>query len=225
MITIPTTELIGCIGDVLPIAGDNKESETWGIKIDWDGEALRFAAYDILIGGQVEWTPGEGLESEDETGELIDWGGEDAPWQTFIHADQAKEIVKLFKLPAKLAFVPVRLKCSPTGNQLTVERVDSPHADRVLTIPGFPEVALNRFPLMSDKGPLPNVIPAAKLFFSNALLGAFGPVRSHGVMCVTAGDASEPVEIWIGNRFSGFIYQAGAKVHRYNVIRDGAGVL
>jgi hypothetical protein len=53
MITIPTTELIGCIGDVLPIAGDNKESETWGIKIDWDGEALRFAAYDILIGAKV----------------------------------------------------------------------------------------------------------------------------------------------------------------------------
>jgi hypothetical protein len=225
MITIPTTELIGCIGDVLPIAGDNKASETWGIKISWDGEALRFAAYDILIGGQVEWTPGEGLESEDESGELIHWGGEDAPWQTFIHADQAKEIVKLFKLPAKLAFVPVRLKCSPTGNQLTVERVDSPHADRVLTIPGFPEVALKRIPPMGDKVPQPAIIPEPNLFFSNSLLGAFGTVRSHGVMAVTAGAADEPTAVLIGRRFVGFIYQSGAKVHRYNVIRDSAGVL
>jgi hypothetical protein len=59
MITIPTTELIGGLTDVLPIITDPK-SDLAGVVVEWDGEALHFTAYDVYSGATVLWIPGEG---------------------------------------------------------------------------------------------------------------------------------------------------------------------
>ena len=128
MITIPTSELIGGLSDVLPHVTDPNGSLA-GVALAWDGTALKFSVYDVLSGVTVHWVPGEGDESEvdddeDPAVEDLAWGGDDDPWATFLGYAQVKEIVKVFRLPAKLWRVPVRVKCSPTGDRVTVERDD-----------------------------------------------------------------------------------------------------
>jgi hypothetical protein len=229
MITIPTTELIGCLTDVLPTISDEKSSLA-GVKIAWDGESLHFTTYDVYAGATVVWTPGEGAEGEvddDAESDDIHWGGGDAPWQVWIWLPQVKEILKLFKLPAKLWRFPVSLKCSPTGDRFTVEREDGPRIGRFLTVtsdsPMLAKVPDVRAIAMSANA---SREPVSLLRFSNGRIGAFGSVRPHGGMVLAASSEDNPVGVLIGLRFVGFFYPAGAKnVRPYSILRDGAGVV
>lgn len=230
MITIPTTELIGGIQDVLPIITDEKSSLA-GIKVAWDGESLHFTAYDVRSGGTVRWTPGEGAEGEideeNEEDEDIDWGGDDAPWATWIWLPAAKEILKLFKLPAKLWRVPVTLKCALSGDRLIIERTDSPRGERLLIVPGDPD-QLKHIPAIRQIAERAKyeLVERGGATFANFRLGAFGAVRPHGDLSMYFDDNNEPVGIEIGTRYAGFIYQSGAKnVRPYSLLRDGAGVV
>lgn len=232
MITIPTTELIGGLNDVLPIISDPK-AELAGVQINWDGEELHFTTYDVHSGAIVSWLPGEGdervgqIETEGpDDGYEPEWGGDDAPWATWIRIEQAKEILKLFKLPAKLWRFPVTLKCSLSGDRLTVERTDSPKGERLLSIPGAPDM-LRKIPNVrtycEDRGRTPASVLGAT--FNAARLGTFGSVRPHGLMTLIFGQENDPVEVKIGTRFAGFVFPATTKsVPRFNLLRDGAGV-
>lgn len=228
MITIPTTELIGCLADVLPQISDEK-SALAGVKIEWDGESLHFTTYDVLSGATVLWTPGEGPEEEaDDEQEDIRWGGDDAPWATWIWLASAKEILKLFKLPAKLWRVPVTVKCSTSRDRLIIERTDSPRGERLLTVPADPE-QLKNIPdvrAVADRvGRQLGAIPIGAAF-TTSRLGAFGAVRPHAGLTLHFGADGDPVGIHVGSRFAGFIYQAGARnVRPFNLLRDGAGVV
>lgn len=229
MITIPTTELIGGLNDVLPIISDPK-AELAGVRIAWDGEKLHFTTYHVNSGATVSWWPGEGAEGDfdtDEDVEEINWGGDDAPWATWIRIEQAKEILKLFKLPAKLWRFPVTLKCSLSGDRLTIERTDSPKGERLLSIPGEPKM-LREIPNVrtycEDQDRTPTSVMGAT--FNAARLGAFGSVRPHGLMTLIFGQENDPVEVKIGTRFAGFVFPATAKsVPRFNLLRDGAGLV
>lgn len=230
MITIPTTELIGGLSDVLPVITDPK-SALAGVVVEWTGEALRFTTYDVYSGACVEWVPGEGAEGEIGDGDEaedddIAWGGDDDPWRTWIWLDHAKDIVKLFKLPAKLWRFPVQIKCTVAGD-LMFERVDSPRGNRELRIPGDLDKARRDVPDVTaianayDRTPTEHAAGR----FNAARLGAFGAVRPHGLMQMEFGTVNEPVGVRIGSRFHGFIYFADAKnVRPYNSLRDGAGV-
>lgn len=229
MITIPTTELIGCLTDVLPQISDEKGALA-GVKVAWDGDSLHFTTYDVYSGATVTWTPGEGAEGTiDESGESesedIAWGGDDAAWATWIWLPQAKEILKLFKLPAKLWRFPVTLKCSLSGDRLTVERTDSPKGERLLSIPGQPD-QLKHVPDMGFMASAQREItdrPGAR--FHASRLGAFGGVRPHGAMQLTFGTVNDPVGVQIGSRVTGFLYFADAKdVRPYSFLRDGSGL-
>jgi hypothetical protein len=231
MITIPTTELIGGIQDMLPIVLDDK-SDLAGLAIEWDGESLHFTAYDVFAAATVQWTPGEGAEGD--IGDDVDrdddvaWGGDDSPWRTWIYLDAAKEIVKLFKLPAKLWRTPVTLKCTPTGD-LLIERIDSPRGNRELRVPGDPDKARRDIPAVEAiRHPLGIGINGtlATASFFHARLGAFGAARAHGTLCMIYGGAGEPVAITMGSRYAGFIYPTDTKnVRPFNFLRDGAGVV
>lgn len=234
MITIPTTELIGGIQDMLPIVLDDK-SDLAGLAIEWDGESLHFTAYDVFAAATVQWTPGEGAESDgqietegSDDGYEPEWGGDDSPWRTWIYLDAAKEIVKLFKLPAKLWRTPVTLKCAPTGD-LLIERIDSPRGNRELRVPGDPDKARRDIPnVRAIQMQVGDEIggPRESVGFFHARLGAFGAARAHGTLCMVFGGISEPVGITMGKRYVGFIYPTAAKdVRPFNFLRDGAGVL
>jgi hypothetical protein len=229
MITIPTTEMIGGLTDVLPIITDDKGSLA-GVKVEWDGGALHFSAYDVFAGGTVRWTPGEGAEGEvdDETDDDTPWGATDSetPWATWIYLDSAKEILKLFKLPAKLWRTPVTVKCSLNRDRLIVERTDSPRGERLLSIPADPDQLrhipdIREISMAADE----RLIAQEGIRFAGFRLGAFGSVRAHGVLRMAFGPVDQPVGIQIGSRYYGFVYPAGAEgVRPYNALRDGAGV-
>lgn len=232
MITLPTTELIGGIQDMLPIVLDDK-SDLAGLAIEWDGEALHFTAYDVFAAATVAWFPGEGAEGdvEENDEDLVDqedWGGDDSPWRTWIYLDAAKEIVKLFKLPAKLWRTPVTLKCTP-GGDLLIERVDSPRGNRELRVPGDPDKARRDIPTPDAiRNPLGIGIsgfPESVDFF-HARLGAFGAARAHGTLTMKFGSADNPVAVAMGRRYAGFIYPTSTKnVRPFNFLRDGAGLV
>jgi hypothetical protein len=233
MITIPTTELIGGLADVLPIIS-NPKAELAGVGIAWDGEALHFTTYDVNSGATVRWIPGEGAEGKWEEGEDpeedfqdIVWGGDDAPWSTWIRIEQAKEILKLFKLPAKLWRFPVTLKCSLSGDRLTVERTDSPKGERLLSIPGDPAM-LAKVPdvrAVTDRA-YERTAACEDIGFAAYRIGAFGTVRPHGTLHMAFGAGNTPVGITVGSRFAGFVYSARAQnVRPYSFLRDAAGVV
>lgn len=214
MITIPTTELIGCLSDVLPVISDPKD-DLAGVKIYWDGESLHFTTYDVNSGATVVWTPGEGAEGDyDDDGTIddIEWGGPDDPWQTWIPLAQAKEILKLFKLPAKLWRFPVTLKCSLSGDRLTVERTDSPKGERLLSIPGMPE-QLSKIPDVRNYCQDQDFSPTDRhmIGFAPFRIGAFGNVRPHGMLYLVLGRDGDPVQVNVGLRFAGFVYPSSAK--------------
>lgn len=229
MITIPTTELIGGLTDVLPTILDPK-AELAGVKVAWDGESLHFTTYDVYAGATVEWTPGEGAEGEPnedpEGGQEPAWGGEDAPWATWIRYEQAKEILKLFKLPAKLWRFPVSVKCSPTGDRLIIEREDGPRVGRQLMIQAEPEM-LAKIPnvrtYVEDRGA--ERTQRGHVTFTAQRLAAFGAVRAHGLMTMVFGRDIDPAAIIIGSRFCGFLYPSTAEgVRPYSLLRDGSGM-
>jgi hypothetical protein len=231
MITIPTTELIGGLTDVLPHISDEKGA-TAGVAIEWDGEALRFTVDDHLSGVTVTWVPGEGAEGsqeerekEDAEDDDIEWGGEDEPWRVFIWPAQAKEIVKLFKLPAKLWRFPVTLKASsPSRDRLIIEREDGPRVGRLLMVQTDQDV----LPKLRDPAAVSayhTEEPAGSTAFAHTRIGAFGAARFHGAMTISYGGVGNPAVVHMGTRLTGYIYPTGAKPRPFNVLRDGAGVM
>lgn len=226
MITIPTSELTGCIGDALCVfTAPPKDNPLGGVAIEWDGEALHFTAYDVYSGATVEWLPGNGIEVDAEDEADVDWGGGDDPWRVFVPYDDAKEILKLFRLPAKLWLTPVTIKANAIGTRLTVERNDARRGERLLVVAtdndqlqGIPPVRE-----WADKT-VTNPADVSAVAFSPARLGAFGAVRPHGAAVLRFAAEGHPVGIKIGSRFAGFLFESRAAVHRYSVLRDGSGV-
>jgi hypothetical protein len=231
MITMPTTELIGCLSDVLPQISDEKGALA-GVKVAWDGESLHFTTYDVHSGATIEWTPGQGAEGDMQHGpegsewdDDINWGGDDDPWETWVWLPHAKDIVKLFKLPAKLWRFPVTLKCTAVGD-LIVERVDSPRGNRELRLPGDRDM-LRKIPdVRAEVDKVVRLLASrqAEAKFNHQRLGAFGSVRLHGTMVMTFGADDAPTAVRIGSRFAGFLYPVGAKnVRPYSFLRDASG--
>lgn len=252
-ITIPTTELIGCIQDVLPTVLDPR-TELFGIAIEWrqtgngspegrDEGSLRFTAYDVRAGATVEWVPGEGAEGDMEEGpdgEIVNegddepvWGGDTDPFRIFVRGDHCKEIIKLFKLPAKLWRFPVTLKVNPSQSKLVIERQDGPRGERFLTVPTandllrhIPDVhaiatAEDVTPMWAESGTnAPSV-----LNYSNARFAQLGAVRFHGATRIYPNAIDEPTQIRMGSRYHAFLYREGAKVQRHNFLRDGSGAV
>jgi hypothetical protein len=235
MIIIPTTELIGCISDVLPIfTVPPKDNPLGGIRIAWDRESLFFTAYDVYTGAQVEWTPGFGAESDMENGpegsvwdDDIAWGGDDPAWEVFIRYEDAKEILKLFKLPAKLWRTPVSLKVNDIGTKLIIERDDSRRGERLLVLATDNDRLRDLPPFTEwiDRSVYQPYATDTISFPSPARLGSFGAVRPHGPITFTFGSEGHPAGIEIGSRFRGFIFETHEKPQPYRLLRDGAGFL
>lgn len=225
MITIPTTELIGCIADMLPHITDDKGA-TAGLVIEWTGGALNFAVFDTYSGAEVTWVPGEGAEGTYETGEGeedIDWGGDDDSWRVFIWLADAKEIVKLFKLPAKLWRFPVKLKVNLSRTKLTVERDDMTRGERLLVVSTYNDV-LRHIPSIPQVATMQSETTMRRgIEISAARLGAFGLARPHGPMHISWGQGGEPVRVTVGSRIEGFVYPPGKG--GFNMLRDGAGLM
>lgn len=230
MLTIPTSELIGLITDVIGFAPSAKDDPSNGILIEWDGDALSAAAYDVLSAGRSMWVPGDGEEGDLDDGDdsgasEIRWGGDDSPWKVFISGADAREIVKTFKLPAKHRLVPLLVKCLPTACSLFVERTKETGRTAHLAMftsdldlaAKFPDVRA----IATDAERYTAETPGE--FYAAHRLAVFGSVRSHGLMHITFGAEDFPSAVQIGARFRGFIYAATASADRAAHARHHSG--
>jgi hypothetical protein len=244
MITIPTYELTGLIEDVLAFADPVKDGAFHGILLEWDAAnyMLCAAGYDILSAGRASWAPGDGREGDvpEDAAQPVavdDFGGPDSDWRVFISYEDAKEIVKVFKLPAKKWWVPVALKVNATGSRLTVERTGEHGPTEALLSARTNADALARFPNIEEvaDGTLTRrQSPDGRVVFSAARLAAFGAVRFHGDLLLTFGADDDPVAASMGTRFVGFVFTVGTRsaaaasvvqASAGDVLRNGSGVM
>jgi hypothetical protein len=231
MLTIPTSELIGLLTDVLGFTPVIKDDPRRGVLIEWDGEALHASAYDVLSAGRSSWTPGEGLESTltdtDAPVSTETFGGEDSAWKAFVTFDDVKAITTTFKVASKLWWIPLSVKISPVGRELTVERsgefgkpaaLVTVRVDRDVTYK-FPDV--HRAWRVLQNAEAEN--PIGSVSFSPYRLAAFGTVRSHGVLDLEFAGEQGAVSASMGSRFCGFIFPAGARKAEASAILNVAG--
>jgi hypothetical protein len=233
MLTIPTSELIGLLTDVLGFVPVVKDDPRHGVLIEWDGDALHASAYDVLSAGRSTWTPGEGLEGTTEIDEndtiRPNWGGDDPAWKAFVSLDDVKDIVKTFKVANKLWWLPLSVKISPTGGKLTVERAgDFGKPAALVTVAvdhdvtaKFPDVRKAFEGMYDEWHALDDTIDT--ITFSPYRLAAFGTVRSHGTLVLRFAGEQGAVSASMGSRFIGFIFPAGARIAEASAILNAAG--
>jgi len=237
MITIPTSELVTVLSGALAFAPVVKTDLMRGILIEWDGEALHASGYDVLSGARVSWWDGagrEGLGDEDDDTERPQYGGDDDPWRAFVAYDDVTDLLKTFKLAAKLWWVPVNLKVNMAVTRLIVERSPEwgkPEAVMVVrsdhdVTAKFPDVHQIVERVLSDAPGLHD-----RIQFAPQRLAAYGAVQVGDVMTLTFGRDGDPTVVGMGSRVTGFAYPVGAQrsevrtKQEFNLLRDGSGVI
>lgn len=209
MITIPTADLVGVLSDTIPFACPLPELPTLNcIRVEWDGQMLHTLATDRYRVAWSQWhpddEPDEGVEAQSDL--FTEFGGADDPWHAVIGLEDAKQLVKVFKLPTKEAHAPVTL--DQERGQLQVKRSrDTGHsALTALMRAELPdgESTPDLVKLLADA----DRIEAVKgLSFNAKLLADFAKVRPRGnVMALRF--AQKLVHVSIGERFVGAIVPA-----------------
>lgn len=231
MLTIPTSELIGLLTDVLGFTPVVNSDPRRGVLIEWDGEALHASAYDVLSAGRSSWTPGDGMEGTltdtDAPVSAETFGGEDPAWKAFVTFDDVKAITTTFKVAAKLWWIPLTVKISPTGSKLTVERSGEFGKPAALVTVKVDRDVTDKFPsvyrawrYLQDSEVED---PIGSVSFSPYRLAAFGTVRSHGTLLLEFAGEEGAVAASMGNRFVGFIFPAGARKAEAAMVLNVAG--
>lgn len=185
MITIPTADLTGILGDVIPLALADDEFPLLNcVRLEWDGTALHAHATDRYRLGISTWMPGDiapGVERQDDL--FTDWGGYDDPWSMTVALADAKEIVKIFKLPPKEAVaVPLTIDYDAERWQARVARAKSTGYSGVSDLVQdqrhvFPDLRA----MMADK----RTEPCAEVAYSARYLADFAKVRPYGPLILT----------------------------------------
>lgn len=196
--TIPTAELVGTINDAIPFASDDKALPVLNaVQIEWDGEVLHARATDRYRAGWSRW------DSNNEPGDLDHWG-EGEPFKALISVDDAKQIVSLFKLPAKQGQTPVTV--SVGYDAVTIVR----------DVPGYPDLTavfhtvtttFSTFPdltkFLTDREP--ELDPTGRVTFEAKKLASFAKVRAHGPLQLRFAGEHGTTIVRIGDRFDGAI--------------------
>lgn len=202
MILVPTGELTGVLGDVVPFAcPDNDLPSLNCVRLEWDGTMLHALATDRFRIAWSGWHPDDQPDQDSQDDLFTTWGGADEPWQATICLDDAKELVKVFKLPTKEQRVPLTL--SLDREQVTVRRDrDTGYTALRLDIPDklaeFPDVRK----LLSDSD---KVEPVTGLKFNAKYLADFSKVRPRSPLELSFTGTAGLAHVSIGKRFTGAI--------------------
>ncbi|MEU7170352.1 hypothetical protein ABZ949_02525 [Micromonospora tulbaghiae] len=202
MITVPTGELTGTIADVLPFVFPDPDLPNLNcVRLEWDGHMLHALSTDRYRIAWSAWHPDDDPDIETQDDLFTNWGGADDPWTATITLDDAKELVKVFKLPTKEQRVPLTVDF--TNGQVTVRRDrDTGYTALRLDIPDqlaeFPDVRK----LLTDSD---RVEPIAGLAFNAKYLADFGKVRPRAPMQLSFTGATKLTHVAIGKRFTGAI--------------------
>lgn len=109
MITIPTADFVGILSDTIPFAFDDEDIPDINcVRLEWDGKRLHALSTDRYRCAWSTWEPGEVAAGEEVQDDLFtEWGSADDPWAMTIALDEAKELVKVFKLNPKEGHTPI----------------------------------------------------------------------------------------------------------------------
>lgn len=215
-LTLPTRELVGLIGDVLPFASPDPDDSTWHrIVLRWDGSRLHALAGDGTRLAWMSWGPDDG-----DAPELpLDWGTArfadiDTSWELAILPENAKEIATKFKVATKLGEMPIRV--IGDNDSIVVER--DADADGSVSLKS---VALSRpwddnapridgvIGDIAERAAAPSAAPLRSVAYSGYALADFcNPkvVRQRGPIVLVFGPASTYVTI--GRWFRGALVQS-----------------
>ncbi|WBB94237.1 hypothetical protein [Verrucosispora sp. WMMC514] len=202
MITIPTGELTGILADCIPFVFPDSDLPAINcVRVEWDGDMLHALATDRYRIAWSTWHPDDDPDIESQDDLFTTWGSADDPWTATITLDDAKELVKVFKLPAKEQRVPLTVEFA--GGQVTVRRDrDTGYTALRLDIPDqlaeFPDVRK----LLADGD---RVEPVPGLAFNAKYLADFGKVRQRAAMQLSFTGSKTLAHVAIGKRFTGAI--------------------
>jgi hypothetical protein len=221
-ITIPTTEFVGLIGDVLAFAFPKPDLPHVNcVRFDWDGEMLHAAATDTLRAARSSWHPDDADGSSDQDSLFTTLGGADDPWTVIAGYAEARELVSIYKLPAKEGRVPLVLdhdrgylrviRTRDTGHQAITTVVESKAVD-------FPDVrkALDVEPVVEG---------VEAIHFAGQHLADLGSVRQRGALRLAFAGARRATRVTIGERFVATLNPDRVGEHESGLdLRTGSGV-
>jgi hypothetical protein len=227
MIALPTREITGMIGDVLPFVSPDKDDlRHHCVRIESRDAHVKMLATNRTQAVRVSWTEDDvDATPEDDDAVFAEYGPETGhpAFDVRIGVAEAKSLASAFKLPTKLGWAPVSLRVigdSYAANLYTliVERKASGELWPALTMRvsgvGVPipengdtaEVDIHQaIDMVSGKAPT----PLHGVAFNPKLLGNFAKVERHGAMRMffTSAVDGAPVHIEMGTRFEGIAHQ------------------
>jgi hypothetical protein len=197
-IIVPTAEFVGLIGDVLAFAFAKPDlPHVHCVRFHWDGEMLHAAATDTLRAARSSWHPDDVDGNSDQDSLFTALGGADDPWTVIAGYPEAKELVNVYKLPAKEGRTPLTLdynrgslrviRTRDTGHQAITTVVESKAVD-------FPDV---RKALDVE----PQVEGVEAIHFVGQHLADLGSVRQRGPLRLTFAGLRRATRVTIGERF------------------------
>lgn len=111
MITIPTGDLTGVLGDVIPFAHRDDDLPTLScVRLEWDGHTLHALTTDRYRIGWSQWHPDDEPDGESQDDLFTRWGGADDAWWIYLPLDDAKDVVAAYKLGPKEQRTPLTIE-------------------------------------------------------------------------------------------------------------------
>jgi hypothetical protein len=205
MITIPTGDLTGILADVIPFAFTEEDiADINCVRLEWDGTSLHAHATDRYRAAISSWEPGDTDDSEGVQDDLFtDWGSGDDPWSMTIALDEAKELVKVFKLGPKEHHTPLTVDYDAGRWHAKVVRSrDTGHSAITVVTPDM----RSEFPDLRALFAKNDVLEAVKgLSYTAKMMADFAKVRPRGPMELRFTGEMGITHVSIGERFVGAI--------------------
>jgi hypothetical protein len=203
MITVPTADLVGILSDVIPFAfADDDITDINCVRLEWDGLRLHALSTDRYRLALSTWEPGVVAPGEEVQDDLFtDWGSGDDPWAMTIALDEAKELVKVFKLGPKEGHTPITVDYDAMRWTAKVVRSrDTGHSAITVVVPDMRVEYPNLRALLAKNDALDAVTGAD---YNAKYMADFAKVRPFGPLCLRFAEGFTHVSI--GERFVGAI--------------------
>jgi hypothetical protein len=202
VITIRTTDFVGILADVIPLASTDTEMPSINaVRVEWDGQQLHALATDRIRMGISSWDPDDAPEVDAQDDMFTDFGGADDPWAVNVALDDARHLVKTYKLPVKQGNTPITVEIV-VGDMKVIRSRETGHSAITVKVDGQSEPFPDLRELLSMKDAL---VPVMGLAFGARLLADFGKVRPRGPLELEFTGAASLAHVRIGERFVGAI--------------------
>lgn len=208
-VTIPTSELVGLLGDTIPFASPSDEVPVLNaIRVEWDGAQLHAMSTDRYRIGWSTWDPSDDPDEGRQDDLFTEYGSDEdgEQWHLHIGLADAKDIVAAYRLGAKEDDAPLTVARVVTaeGEQLTVDRS---------RLTGYSAITMVVRGAHAD--PDPNIrgllakhdtaVPVGEIAYTAKLLADFAKVRARGPLRLTFTGETKATLVAIGDRFVGAI--------------------